>query len=27
LIVLTVVDFLLWALVYWMFSRGYRLKA
>jgi len=27
LIVLTVVDLLLWALVYRMFARGYRLKA
>ena len=27
LLILTVVNLLLWALVYWMFARGYRLKA
>jgi ABC-2 type transport system permease protein len=27
LAVLTVVNALLWALAYWMFARGYRLKA
>jgi len=27
LLILTVVNLLLWSLVYWMFARGYRLKA